>query len=48
MGYLDADRLRVGDRAPRLSLNTLDGARTVAIGASDADRPTVLIFGSYT
>jgi hypothetical protein len=48
MGYLDADRLHVEDRAPRLSLTTRDGAETVTLGASDADRPTVLIFGSYT
>jgi hypothetical protein len=48
MGYLDADRLRVGNRAPRLSLTTRDGAETVTIGQSDAARPTVLIFGSYT
>jgi len=48
MGYLDADRIQVGDRAPCLSLSTLDGTGTVTIGAPDAARPVVLIFGSYT
>jgi len=48
MGYLDADRLQVGMRVSPVTLTNLEGDRTVVIGAPDAPRPTVLIFGSYT
>jgi hypothetical protein len=48
MGYLEPDRLQVGDAAPVLTLARLHGAETVILGAPDAARPTVLIFGSYT
>jgi hypothetical protein len=47
MGYLDADRLRVGDPVPRLSLKLLESEGTVSLGGPTA-QPTVLIFGSYT
>ena len=47
MGYLDADRLHVGDAVPRITLNPLFGDGAVTIGTPTA-RPVVLIFGSYT
>jgi hypothetical protein len=47
MGYLQADALKVGDPAPRLTLTRLETGEPVQIGA-DASLPTVLIFGSYT
>ncbi|HET6387322.1 MAG TPA: hypothetical protein VFJ58_28355 [Armatimonadota bacterium] len=46
MGYLNPDRLKVGDTAPAITLEQLAGGAPVTIGA--AGRPTVLIFGSYT
>jgi len=48
MGYLEPDRLSVGDRVRPLTLAPLHGGEPVTVGASDAGRPTVLIFGSYT
>ncbi len=48
MGYLDADRLQVGDHVAPLALTALRNGEQVTIGASDAAQPTVLIFGSYT
>lgn len=48
MGYLDADRLRVGDASPLLTLIPVNGGDAVTIGRPDAARPTVLLFGSYT
>lgn len=48
MGYLEPDRLRVGELSPRLTLSDLHREYTVEIGAPDATQPTVLIFGSYT
>lgn len=48
MGYFEADRLRVGEQAPALELLTLREKTPVIIGARDAVRPVVLIFGSYT
>jgi hypothetical protein len=48
MGYLDPDRLKVGDFPPILTLQRLYGDGTATIGGPDAARPTVLIFGSYT
>lgn len=41
--------LEVGDRAPDAMLTALDGVTRVALLAgSDAARPTVVIFGSFT
>lgn len=48
MGYLDADRLQMGDQAPRLTLEALHGGEPAVIGDTRAPLPTVLIFGSYT
>lgn len=48
IGYMDADRLRVGDRAPLLTLTALQSGEPVPLGAPEASLPTVLIFGSYT
>lgn len=52
MGYLQPDRLKVGDAAPRLLLNRLNpisaADSSVEIGSPNAILPTVLIFGSYT
>ncbi len=39
---------RVGDAAPEFSLNTVDGARTITRSKFHADRPLVLVFGSFT
>jgi hypothetical protein len=47
-GYFDPDRLEVGQRAPVLALMAREDGRQVEIGGSSGDRPTVLIFGSYT
>lgn len=38
----------VGQRAPDFSLPTLDGAETITRSVHQADRPLVLIFGSFT
>ena len=48
MGYLEPDRLKVGDVAPRLILTHLSSGKQTAIGETDAVLPCVLIFGSYT
>ena len=48
MGYLDADRLAMGDSVPELILFTLDRKQMVVIGSREANLPTILIFGSYT
>ena len=41
--------LKVGDTAPDAELTALDGATRVSLLAgSDASRPTVIIFGSFT
>jgi hypothetical protein len=48
VGYLEPDRLRVGDRVPPLTLAAREGSETVTIGLPGAPLPTVLIFGSYT
>ncbi len=48
MGYLDPDRLQAGDAVPPLTLQRLHSDEFVTIGAPDAARPVVLIFGSYT
>jgi cytochrome oxidase Cu insertion factor (SCO1/SenC/PrrC family) len=38
---------KVGDRAPDVELRTLDGA-TLHLAERFGERPTVLIFGSFT
>lgn len=48
IGYLEPDRLKSGDIAPRLTLSTLDDNTPVEIGNPNASQPTVLIYGSYT
>ena len=48
VGYLDEDRLKVGDTVPELMLNRLADGAGVTIGGSSGQRPVVLIFGSYT
>ena len=48
IGYLQADRLRVGMTPPPLVLTDLDNGSLVKVGESDALLPTVLVFGSYT
>lgn len=40
--------LKVGDRAPDLTLVGLDGSTRTALLAPADPRPTVLIFGSFT
>ena len=47
MGYLEPDRLRVGDPAPDALLYTLAG-EAVTLAAFFGERPAALIFGSYT
>jgi hypothetical protein len=42
-----AGRLRVGDRAPDVTLTALDGTPRRLLAGS-AGRPVVLVFGSYT
>lgn len=46
-GYLEPDRLSVGDPVPDLPLYALDGSET-RLSRLWADIPLVLIFGSYT
>jgi hypothetical protein len=41
-------RLRVGDRAPDVTLVGLDGKSNVRIADRIGARPLVLVFGSYT
>lgn len=48
MGYLEPDRLKVGDLAPCITLTRLDSGEAQVIGASHVRLPVVLIFGSYT
>jgi hypothetical protein len=41
--------LKVGDKAPDAELTALDGTtRVPLLAGSDASRPTVIIFGSFT
>ena len=40
--------LKVGDRAPDISLLALDGTTPVALKDSIGGKPLVLIFGSFT
>ena len=43
-----AGQLTVGSAAPDFSLPTVEGGRTVNLAREWAQRPVVLIFGSYT
>ena len=47
MAYFEADRLQVGDSVPPVTLQDCHG-RSVTLGRRDAERPVVLVFGSYT
>ena len=40
--------LKVGDRAPDVTLLALDGATPVRLSERIGGRPTVLVFGSFT
>ncbi len=40
--------LRVGDRAPEVGLLALDGRTPVRLSEHLGEKPTVLIFGSFT
>jgi hypothetical protein len=40
--------LKVGDRAPDVTLLSLDGKTRVPLSTRLGERPTVLIFGSFT
>lgn len=40
--------LKVGDRAPNVTLLALDGATPVRLSDRIGGKPTVLIFGSFT
>ncbi len=46
-GYLEPDRLRVGDVVPKFSLHRLNSVETKVIGET-SDKMTSLIFASYT
>ena len=48
--YRDLMKAKVseGDAAPDFELPSLDGERTVRLSELAADRPVVLVFGSYT
>ena len=48
VGYLEPDRLKVGDSVPAVALTDLGTGETVWLGGSHLIRPTALIFGSYT
>jgi len=41
-------KLEVGDRAPDVSLVSLDGKSPVSLLGGKRDRPLVLVFGSFT
>jgi hypothetical protein len=40
--------LRVGDRAPDVTVTALDGTTPVQLSSELGGKPTVLIFGSFT
>ena len=40
--------LRVGDRAPDVTLVSLDGTTPVRLASQIGGKPTVLVFGSFT
>jgi hypothetical protein len=42
------DRLRVGDPLPSLELVRLEDGESVPLGSLAAERPLVLVFGSFT
>jgi hypothetical protein len=41
-------RLKVGDHAPDVTLFALDGKTPVKLSEQLGDKPTVLVFGSFT
>jgi hypothetical protein len=41
-------KLRRGDRAPDVTLVSLDGQTPLALGTLVGDKPLVLVFGSFT
>ena len=41
-------KLKVGDRAPDVTLVSLDGKQPVSLLGGKRDRPLVLVFGSFT
>ncbi len=41
-------RLKVGDKAPDVELNALSGSKRENLAAYFGEKPTVLIFGSFT
>jgi hypothetical protein len=41
-------RLKVGDRAPDVTLVALDGKTPVKLSEQFGEKPTVLVFGSFT
>jgi hypothetical protein len=41
-------RLKVGDRAPDVTLVSLDGKTSVRLASELGGKPTVLVFGSFT
>ena len=40
--------LKVGDRAPDVTLVALDGKTPVRLASEFGDKPTILVFGSFT
>ncbi len=47
VGYLEPDKLRLGDFVPKFSLHRLNSVETTVIGEA-SDKMTSLIFASYT
>jgi hypothetical protein len=43
-----AGKVNVGDPAPDFTLSTLDKSARVSLASLRADKPVVLVFGSYT
>ena len=41
-------RLKEGDKAPNFKLNILHSEKTFELKSNFGERPTILIFGSYT
>ena len=41
-------KLKVGDRAPDVTVVSLDGKTPVRLSSSIGGKPTVLVFGSFT
>jgi len=44
----DEGKLQVGDRAPDVQMLSLDGKTPVKLSSQIGDKPTVLVFGSFT